>query len=181
MGEDLLPLLSEDADFQLGGVKSELTGITIVISDKRRENFHDDGGELVVDGDLAQMQKSMALFANVPSFGNPTSIDPFVNKTPRVSGAYENAKTVLLLPLLILRLLVVGAILVVGFFATKIALAGWEKGQVVLPRWRRQLMGVTRLCGRGILYCFGWVVDLCKKALFRLPLCTSPPKSVISS
>jgi hypothetical protein len=165
MGEDLRPLLSEDADVK-GEVKPE---VTIFVGDKvvaKWREFNTDFAngcddvaivvsEGVVDGDLARMQKAMELFSNVPSFGKQTTIDPFLNMTPSATGVYENAKSVLLLPLLILRLALVGLILVVGFFATKIALAGWEKGQVVLPKWRRQLMGMTRLCGRGILCCFG--------------------------
>lgn len=169
MGEDLLPLL-KDVDVQ-GELKPEFT---ILVGDKgvskRRESTNFLNGcddvcmtisisDAVVDGDRGRMQKAMELFSIVPSFGKQTSIDPFLNMTPRVSGLYENAKTILLLPLLILRLAVVALILVVGFFATKFALAGWKKSQVVLPKWRRKLMGVTRLCGRGILYCFGWVIS----------------------
>ena len=151
MGEDLLPLLADALKIFVG-----------------ENDHHDPGPELVVDGDLDRMHKALELFSKVPSFGKPTTIDPFVNKTGKMNGVYENAKTVLLLPVMILRLLVVVAIMVVGFFATKIALAGWKKGQVGLPKWRRKVMGVTRLCGRGILCCFGWVIFLIITKLQKL-------------
>uniref|UniRef100_A0A7I4ADL1 Phospholipid/glycerol acyltransferase domain-containing protein n=2 Tax=Physcomitrium patens TaxID=3218 RepID=A0A7I4ADL1_PHYPA len=135
--------------------------VTIPISDELEENLSRkekdaDSFEENADGDLERMQKALELFSDVPSFGKLPTIDPFLNKTPAVRGMYENLKTVLLLPLMVVRLLVILMILVVGFIATKIALAGWENGQSVLPRWRRKLMSVTRLCGRGILFCYGF-------------------------
>lgn len=193
MGEDQRPLLSQPiADEELQVLKTDgLPGIvvskqnaghkfpngcddvcvTIPIPSHLVKKFSPefsrgdatDGGP--VDGDVARMQRALALVeADVPSLGKASAIDPFVNETPRVHGAYESVKTALLLPVLVLRLLLVGLILAVGYLATKVALAGWESesesaGHVVLPRWRRKLMGVTRLCGRGLLYCFGCVIE----------------------
>lgn len=124
--------------------------------DAREDEADGDGDG---DGDPARMQQAVDLFSNVPAFGRLPSIDPFLNRTPTISGLYANLKSLVLLPVLIARLLVVGVILVVGFIATKLALAGWAKDREVLPRWRRRLMIVTRLCGRGVLFCFGCVLD----------------------
>lgn len=150
---------SKERDFSSDEVR-----VAVPISDHLVENGslkdNDSGlGEESMDGDLKQMQKALDLFSDVPSFGKLSTIDPFVNRTPATKGLYESLKTLLLLPVLVARLLVIGVILVVGFVATKLALAGWDKSESVLPIWRRKLMFVTRLCGRGILFCFGWVFN----------------------
>nr|XP_024380993.1 lysophospholipid acyltransferase LPEAT2-like isoform X2 [Physcomitrium patens] len=147
---------SKERDFSSDEVR-----VAVPISDHLVENGslkdNDSGlGEESMDGDLKQMQKALDLFSDVPSFGKLSTIDPFVNRTPATKGLYESLKTLLLLPVLVARLLVIGVILVVGFVATKLALAGWDKSESVLPIWRRKLMFVTRLCGRGILFCFGF-------------------------
>lgn len=152
--EDQLPLLDELKELRIG--YTDEVCVTIPLS-----NSVDDEG----DGEIERMQKALAGFQEVvvPALGKPSGLDPFVNQTPRVAGAYAHVKLLLLLPLLLVRLLLVGVILVVGYVATKVALAGWEgsshawSGHVVLPKWRRKLMGVTRLCGRGLLWCFGYV------------------------
>ena len=131
--------------------------VTILALEQEAEGFgsEDDDENTVSECDRARIQKAVELFANIPSLGKQSVIDPFINKTPTITGLYASLKSLLLLPLLVLRLLVVGAIMVLGFVATKAALAGWEVGQEVLPKWRRNLMIVTRFCGRGILFCFG--------------------------
>jgi hypothetical protein len=108
-----------------------------------------------VEGERARIRDAVALFSHAPWFGKLPVIDPFFNKTPVIVGLYASLKCLLLLPLLLLRLLVIGLILVLGFIATKLALLGWKKDQEVLPRWRRNLMIGTRLCGRAVLFCFG--------------------------
>ena len=116
------------------------------------------GGGEEDSGDILRMQKLVnSLVSNVPSLGKPSPIDPFVNKTPSISGVYEWVKTILLLPLLVVRVVAVVVVMMVGFVATKSALAGWETENQsnFLPRWRRGLMGVTRLCGRSLLFCCG--------------------------
>jgi lysophosphatidylcholine acyltransferase/lyso-PAF acetyltransferase len=178
MREDRLPLL-EFRELELAGInkQSRVMGdmnfpdevcVTIPIPEHLVKKFS-SLDRPVVDGDLVRMQKALAVFQkdDVPWMGKASGIDPFINQTPRVTGAYEYAKTVLLLPLLVMRLLLVAVILAVGYVATKLALAGWESttsstGHISLPRWRRKLMGVTRLCGRGLLYCFGYVLATCR-------------------
>lgn len=169
MGDEKVPLLEHhlepETEFGGDGRREYANGysngfhnhgeVCVTIENLGWEEEGDDGVEEGEDEDLAQMQKAVDLFSNVPAFGKLPSIDPFINKTPTISGLYAKLRSVLLLPVLVLRLLLVGVILVVGFVATKLALAGWEKGQEVLPRWRRRLMIVTRLCGRGVLFCFG--------------------------
>lgn len=166
MGDEKLPLLGPKTESGGDGVNGYGNGfhnhgeVCVTIEDfSWKEETGEDGGEDCdgkdVDGDPAQMQKAVDLFSNVPAFGKLPSIDPFLNRTPSISGLYAIVKCVLLLPVLVLRLLLVGVILVVGFVATKLALAGWDNGQEVLPRWRRRLMFTTRLCGRGVLFCFG--------------------------
>lgn len=157
--EDQVPLLGELKELKIG--YTDEVCVAIPLSSSLVKEFSLDEG----DGEIERMQKAVAGFQEVviPALGKPSGIDPFVNQTPRVAGAYAHVKLLLLLPLLLVRLLLVGVILVVGYVATKAALAGWEgnshtwSGHVVLPKWRRKLMGVTRLCGRGLLWCFGCV------------------------
>lgn len=85
----------------------------------------------------------------------PCSLDPFRNHTPTVEGVYEFSKIVLCLPLALVRLVLFGLSLVVGFLATKLALLRWKDKQSPMPRWRCRLMWITRLCARLILFSFG--------------------------
>ncbi|KAH9533634.1 hypothetical protein CY35_18G062200 [Sphagnum magellanicum] len=112
-----------------------------------------DGDDVVAS---PQMQQAISMFENLPSLERPSSVDPFKNKTPVISGLYEWLKTLLCLPVLVLRLILMTLVMLVGLVGTKAALAGWRKQQAALPRWRRSLMGVTRLCARGVLFCFGF-------------------------
>lgn len=84
-----------------------------------------------------------------------TTVDPFRNETPFISGIYEVIKIVLCLPIALARLGLFGASLVVGYLATKTALAGWRDKQNPMPKWRCRLMWVTRVCARFILFSFG--------------------------
>jgi hypothetical protein len=111
-----------------------------------------DGDDVVTS---PQMQQAISMFENLPSLERPSSVDPFKNKTPVISGLYEWLKTLLCLPVLVLRLILMTLVMLVGLVGTKAALVGWRKQQAALPRWRRSLMGVTRLCARGVLFCFG--------------------------
>lgn len=85
----------------------------------------------------------------------PTTVDPFRNDTPGVSGLYEAIKIVICLPIALLRLVIFGASLAVGYVATKLALAGWKDKHNPMPRWRCRIMWVTRICTRCILFSFG--------------------------
>ncbi|KAK8264607.1 hypothetical protein E1A91_D12G118500v1 [Gossypium mustelinum] len=86
----------------------------------------------------------------------PTTVDPFRNGTPFISGVYEAVKIVLCLPIMLLRLVLFGACLAVGYIATRIALEGWKDKQNPMPKWRCRIMWVTRICARFILFSFGY-------------------------
>ncbi|MBA0688718.1 hypothetical protein Goari_006487, partial [Gossypium aridum] len=85
-----------------------------------------------------------------------TTVDPFRNGTPFISGVYEAVKIVLCLPIMLLRLVLFGACLAVGYIATRIALEGWKDKQNPMPKWRCRIMWVTRICARFILFSFGY-------------------------
>lgn len=89
-----------------------------------------------------------------------TTVDPFRNFTPSIDGVYEWVKIVVCIPIALARLVLFGLCLLVGYIATKSALQGWKDKENPMPKWRCRLMGVTRLCGRCILFSFGWVVLL---------------------
>ncbi|KAI4354950.1 hypothetical protein L6164_003770 [Bauhinia variegata] len=90
---------------------------------------------------------------HVPS---PTTVDPFRNNTPTIDGVYEWLKIVICLPIALVRLVLFGLCLLVGYIATKLALEGWKDKQNPMPRWRCRLMWVTRICTRCILFSFGY-------------------------
>ncbi|CAN6836431.1 unnamed protein product [Brassica oleracea] len=94
--------------------------------------------------------------AEPPVLCPPTTVDPFRNDTPGVSGLYEAIKIVICLPIALLRLVIFGASLAVGYVATKLALAGWKDKHNPMPRWRCRIMWVTRICTRCILFSFGY-------------------------
>ncbi|KAL7238753.1 hypothetical protein ACSBR2_004785 [Camellia fascicularis] len=85
-----------------------------------------------------------------------STIDPFRNHTQRIEGVYEWLKILICVPIAIVRLVLFGLSLLVGFVATKFALQGWKDKQNPMPKWRCRLMWVTRICGRCILFSFGY-------------------------
>ncbi|OAY49258.1 lysophospholipid acyltransferase LPEAT2 isoform X2 [Manihot esculenta] len=86
----------------------------------------------------------------------PSTIDPFRNNTPNIEGAYESLKILVCLPIAVVRLVLFGVCLLVGFIATKLALQGWNDKHNPMPRWRSRLMWITRICARFILFTFGY-------------------------
>ncbi|XVE77023.1 hypothetical protein DITRI_Ditri13aG0028600 [Diplodiscus trichospermus] len=86
----------------------------------------------------------------------PTTVDPFRNGTPFISGVYEVMKIVLCLPIALARLVLFGLCMAVGYIATRIALEGWKDKQNPMPKWRSRIMWVTRGCARVILFSFGY-------------------------
>ncbi|RYR71932.1 hypothetical protein Ahy_A02g006142 isoform C [Arachis hypogaea] len=86
----------------------------------------------------------------------PMTIDPFKNNTPNIEGVYEWLKMLLCLPIAILRLVLFGLCLAVGYIATRLALEGWKDKENPMPKWRSRLMWVTRICARWILFSFGY-------------------------
>ncbi|KAL1195079.1 Lysophospholipid acyltransferase LPEAT2 [Cardamine amara subsp. amara] len=91
-----------------------------------------------------------------PPVLGPTTVDPFRNNTPGVSGLYEAIKIVICLPIALVRLVLFGASLAIGYLATKLALAGWKDKQNPMPQWRCRIMWITRICTRCILFSFGY-------------------------
>ncbi|XAR63132.1 Plasmalogen synthase [Bertholletia excelsa] len=85
-----------------------------------------------------------------------STIDPFRNHTERIEGLYEWLKIVICLPIAIVRVVIFGLALLVGFVATKFALEGWKDKQNPMPKWRCRVMWVTRICARCILFSFGY-------------------------
>ncbi|KAI3741257.1 hypothetical protein L1987_58928 [Smallanthus sonchifolius] len=85
-----------------------------------------------------------------------TTVDPFRNQTPKIAGVYEWVKMVVCVPIALVRLVLFGLCLLIGYIATKFALHGWKDKQNPMPRWRCRVMYVTRLCSRAILFSFGY-------------------------
>lgn len=96
-------------------------------------------------------------FLGLDGFDLPgsTAVDPFRNHTLRIEGVYEWVKIVICLPIALVRLVLFGLCLSVGYVATKTALYGWKDKENPMPKWRCRLMWVTRLVTRGILFSFG--------------------------
>uniref|UniRef100_A0A5B6ZLI9 Putative lysophospholipid acyltransferase LPEAT2 isoform X2 n=1 Tax=Davidia involucrata TaxID=16924 RepID=A0A5B6ZLI9_DAVIN len=85
-----------------------------------------------------------------------TTVDPFRNHTPRIEGVYEWLKIVICVPIALVRLVLFGLCLLVGYVATKLALQGWKDKQNPMPKWRCRILWVTRICSRCILFSFGY-------------------------
>nr|AZM65194.1 lysophospholipid acyltransferase 3 [Vitellaria paradoxa] len=85
-----------------------------------------------------------------------STIDPFRNHTPEIEGFYEWLKIVLVVPIAIVRLVLFGLAISVGYVATRFALEGWKDKQNPMPKWRCRVMWVTRVCARCILFSFGY-------------------------
>eukprot|EP00252_Welwitschia_mirabilis_P009083 TRINITY_DN2137_c0_g1_i1.p1 TRINITY_DN2137_c0_g1~~TRINITY_DN2137_c0_g1_i1.p1 ORF type:complete len:555 (-),score=78.18 TRINITY_DN2137_c0_g1_i1:77-1741(-) len=85
-----------------------------------------------------------------------TGVDPFKNDTAEIVGLYEWIKILVLSPLALLRVLLMGLALAVGYLFTRLALAGWKDRHNPMPRWRCIIMLVTRFCARCILFSFGY-------------------------
>ena len=83
------------------------------------------------------------------------TVDPFRNNTPTIDGVYEWLKIVVCLPIALVRLVIFGLCLSIGYLATRLALEGWKDKQNPMPRWRCRLMWITRICARFILFAFG--------------------------
>ncbi|CAN1157671.1 Lysophospholipid acyltransferase LPEAT2 [Linum perenne] len=81
-------------------------------------------------------------FVGIDSFSvpSPSTVDPFRNATPRIDGLYEALKILLLLPIVVLRLILFGLCLAVGYLATKLAIHGWKDKENPMPRWRSRLI-----------------------------------------
>ncbi|CAK9145795.1 unnamed protein product [Ilex paraguariensis] len=85
-----------------------------------------------------------------------STVDPFRNNTARIEGVYEWLKIMVCLPIALIRLVLFGLCLSVGYVGTKFALHGWKDKENPMPKWRCRLMWVTRICSRCILFSFGY-------------------------
>lgn len=85
------------------------------------------------------------------------TVDPFRNNTPRIEGLYEWLKILVCSPIALIRLVLFGLCLMVGYLATVLALHGWKDKANPMPKWRCRLMWVTRVSARWILFSFGLV------------------------
>ncbi|KAF2311118.1 hypothetical protein GH714_019602 [Hevea brasiliensis] len=74
----------------------------------------------------------------------PSTIDPFRNNTPNIEGAYESLKILVCLPIALVRSVLFGVCLLVGFIATKLALQGWKDKHNPMPRWRTSYQWIKR-------------------------------------
>ncbi|XVF73326.1 hypothetical protein PTKIN_Ptkin12aG0192600 [Pterospermum kingtungense] len=117
----------------------------------QNHNHNDD-----VNGQLSSPNPYQFLGSGEFSVPAPTTIDPFRNGTPFISGFYEVIKIVFCLPIALARLVLFGAFLALGYTATRIALEGWKDRQNPMPKWRSRIMWVTRICARFILFSFGY-------------------------
>jgi hypothetical protein len=98
-----------------------------------------------------------------PRDRGPSPADPFRNGTPAWGGGvYAWSRTLLLLPVALVRLALFGLSIAIGYAATWVALRGWADthgrprvGGGPMPAWRRRLMWITRISARCILFSFG--------------------------
>ncbi|THG04808.1 hypothetical protein TEA_021839 [Camellia sinensis var. sinensis] len=75
-----------------------------------------------------------------------TTIDPFRNHKPQIEGVYEWLKILICVPIAIVRHLLFGLSLLIGYVATKFVLHGWKDKQNPMPKWRCRLVGYSNLC-----------------------------------
>lgn len=117
--------------------------------------------ELSTGGDttnVSEVDDNPYAFIGANRFDMPgsTTVDPFRNNTPKIQGLYEWLKIVVCLPIALLRLVLFGLSLMVGYVATRIALQGWKDRNNPMPKWRSRLMYLTRFSARTILFSFGY-------------------------
>ncbi|XP_058759787.1 lysophospholipid acyltransferase LPEAT2-like isoform X2 [Vicia villosa] len=84
------------------------------------------------------------------------TVDPFQNNKAGIDGVYEWVKTIVCIPLALVRLVIFGLCLAIGYVATKLALYRWRDKENPMPRWRSGIMWVTRIAARFILFSFGY-------------------------
>eukprot|EP00250_Pteridium_aquilinum_P033674 c6060_g1_i1 orf=593-2368(-) len=103
-----------------------------------------------------------------PSLGPMPTIDPFRNHSEEIGSLYEWIKVVLCSPLAIIRLLLIMFVTVGGVLIAKLLLLGWKEKEknVPMPRWRRNIVYITRLFARLVLFFCGyhWIRRIGKPA-----------------
>ncbi|KAI3796579.1 hypothetical protein L1987_39257 [Smallanthus sonchifolius] len=143
---------------------------TPLISSISDHQFHAPEVILNVDGEPGVPERSILVNSQLDLGQNPygfigsngfevpgsTTVDPFRNQTPKIEGVYEWIKVIVCVPIALVRLVLFGLCLAIGYVATKSALQGWKDKQNPMPKWRCRVMWITRLCSRGILFSFGY-------------------------
>ncbi|KAM3397604.1 lysophospholipid acyltransferase LPEAT2 isoform X2 [Capsicum galapagoense] len=135
--------------------------------------------ELSTGGDttnVSEVDDNLYAFIGANRFDMPgsTTVDPFRNNTPKIQGLYEWLKIVVCLPIALLRLVLFGLSLMVGYVATRIALQGWKDRNNPMPKWRSRLMYLTRFSARTILFSFGSTFSSIVQTLAHFCAPTSP-------
>ncbi|KAD3069174.1 hypothetical protein E3N88_37054 [Mikania micrantha] len=99
-----------------------------------------------VPDDLSRMEENPYAILGSDGFAAPGSstVDPFRNQTPKIQGVYEWVKMVVCVPIALVRLVLFGLCLLIGYVATKFALYGWKDKQNPMPRWRCRVIYVNR-------------------------------------
>lgn len=110
---------------------------------------------------ISEVDDNPYAFLGANRFDMPgsTTVDPFRNNTPTVEGVYEWLKIVVCLPITLVRLVLFGLALMVGYLATRTALLGWKDRSSPMPKWRTRLMCITRMSARTILFSFGYLFN----------------------
>ncbi|CAL5382856.1 unnamed protein product [Camellia sinensis] len=85
-----------------------------------------------------------------------TTIDPFRNHKPQIEGVYEWLKILICVPIAIVRHLLFGLSLLIGYVATKFVLHGWKDKQNPMPKWRCRLVGYSNLWSVYSLFFWGY-------------------------
>ncbi|THG15027.1 hypothetical protein TEA_013933 [Camellia sinensis var. sinensis] len=146
------PLLTEDRLSQ----PADEPQVIITVDDDRNSNQPNIQNDQTNNTHLGIENPFEFLGARPVEVPATSTIDPFRNHTQRIEGVYEWLKILICVPIAIVRLVLFGLSLLVGFVATKFALQGWKDKQNPMPKWRCRLMWVTRICGRCILFSFGY-------------------------
>ncbi|KAJ7532570.1 hypothetical protein O6H91_13G010000 [Diphasiastrum complanatum] len=83
--------------------------------------------------------------------------NPFRSDRQSLHGVYEVVKTILMLPVFVVRILMMVLCLLLGYVFTKLALLGAKDVlKKPFPKWRRQLFWPVRLLARSLLFSCGF-------------------------
>jgi lysophosphatidylcholine acyltransferase/lyso-PAF acetyltransferase len=91
-----------------------------------------------------------------PEIPIESTIDPFTAQTVHVNGLYELIKTILMLPVFLLRFVFILVCLFLGYSWALIVLTGVKDKTQPFPKWRGILLYFTRFCARGVLFGLGY-------------------------
>ncbi|KAJ7524056.1 hypothetical protein O6H91_18G075400 [Diphasiastrum complanatum] len=100
----------------------------------------------------------LVLLGQPPLLEPEMAFNPFRSDRQSLHGhAYELLKTIVMLPVFLVRVLLMVVCLLLGYSFTKLALvAARDVLKKPFPRWRRQLFWPVRLLARLLLFCLGF-------------------------